>query len=127
MLSQLTRETLTLSVVLLFIAELVSFPLLVELIMLPSILFLTLLIAYCERQANNTPETVKVLFFLRCIQAITSFIILAVSYWLVVFNIKEFWSLHTLELLSFLDNSLKQALDGFYSRRQINMLKTLNT
>lgn len=94
-LRKLVRDAFTLSVVILFIAELVSFPLWVELLMLPSLVFLTLLIAVGEHQTDK-PGVPRVLKLLRGLQMLAGLIILSFSYWLVAGSVTEFWSLNTL-------------------------------
>lgn len=94
-LRKLVRDAFTLSVVILFIAELVSFPLWVELLMLPSLIFLALLIAIGEHQADK-PSVSRVLKLLRGLQMLAGLIILSLSYWLVAGSITEHWSLNTL-------------------------------
>lgn len=94
-LRKLVRDAFTLSAVVLFIAELVSFPLWVELLMLPSLVFLTLLIAVGEHQTDK-PGVPRVLELLHGLQMLAGLTILGFSYWLVAANITEFWSLNTL-------------------------------
>ena len=94
-LRKLVLDAFTLSAVILFIAELVSFPLWVELLMLPALVFLTLLIAVSEHQTDK-PGIPRVLNLLRGLQILAGCIILAFSYWLVAARITEFWSLNTL-------------------------------
>ncbi len=95
MLRKLVRDAFTLSAVILFIAELVSFALWVELLMLPALVFLTLLIAVGEHQADK-PGVARVLKLLRGLQMIAGLTILSFSYWLVVSSVTQFWSLSTL-------------------------------
>ncbi|MFD1881373.1 hypothetical protein [Paracoccus pacificus] len=94
-LRKLVRDAFTLSAVLMFIAELVSFPLWVELLMLPALAFLTLLIVVGEHQTDK-PGVPRVLKLLRGLQMLTGLIVLGFSYWLVAASITEFWSLNTL-------------------------------
>ncbi|WP_333684663.1 hypothetical protein, partial [Pontibaca methylaminivorans] len=94
-LRKLVRDAFTLSAVVLFIAELVSFPLWVELLMLPSLVFLTLLIAVGEHQTDK-PGVPRVLKLLHGLQMLAGLTILGFSYWLVAASINEFWSLNTL-------------------------------
>ncbi|WP_185961478.1 hypothetical protein [Telmatospirillum sp. J64-1] len=94
-LRKLVRDAFTLSAVLLFIAELVSFPLWVELLMLPALVFLTLLIAVGEHQTDNLGVS-RVLSLLRGLQILAGFTILGFSYWLVAASVTEFWTLNTL-------------------------------
>lgn len=93
-LRKLVRGAFTLSAVVLFIAELVSFPLWVELLMLPSLVFLTLFIAVGEHQTDK-PGIPRVLKLLRGLQMVTGLTILGFSYWLVAASITEFWSVTT--------------------------------
>ncbi|CUX55765.1 putative inner membrane protein [Agrobacterium tumefaciens str. CFBP 5621] len=86
-LGKMVRDAFTFSTVLLFVAELVSFPLWVELLMLPALVFLTLLIAVGAHQTDK---------LLRGLQAVAGLIILFFSYWLVAGRLTEFWSLNTL-------------------------------
>ena len=95
MLRKLVRDAFTLSAVVLFIAELVSFPLWVELLMLPTLVFLTLLVAVGEHQTDK-PGVPRVLKLLRGLQMLTGLIILSFSFWLVAGSVTEFWSLNTL-------------------------------
>ncbi|WP_102784210.1 hypothetical protein [Thalassospira sp. GB04J01] len=95
MLRKLVRDAFTLSAVVLFIAELVSFPLWVELLMLPSLTFLTLLIAVAERQTDE-PGVALTMKLLRGVQILAGLTILGFSYWLVANRVNEFWSLSTL-------------------------------
>lgn len=95
MLRKLVRNAFTLSAVILFVAELVSFPLWVELLMLPSLVFLSLLIAYGEHQTDKLGVP-RVLKLLRGVQIFIGVVILSLSYWLVVGSVAEFWSLNTL-------------------------------
>lgn len=94
-LRKLVRDAFTLSAVVLFIAELVSFPLWVELLMLPSLVAITLLIAVGENQTDKLGVP-RVLKLLRGLQMLAGFAILSLSYWLVAARITEFWSLNTL-------------------------------
>ncbi|WP_432284183.1 hypothetical protein SLT36_20570 [Aminobacter sp. BA135] len=94
-LRKLVRDAFTLSAIILFIAELVSFPLWVELLMLPSLVFLTLFIAVGEHQADK-PGMPRVLNLLRGLQTLAGLIILGFSYWLVAGRVTDFWSLDTL-------------------------------
>ncbi|WP_199224854.1 hypothetical protein [Falsochrobactrum shanghaiense] len=94
-LRKLVRDAFTLSAVVLFIAELVSFPLWVELLMLLSLVSLTLLIAAGEYQTDK-PGVPRVLKLLRELQMLAGLTILGFSYWLVAASITEFWSLNTL-------------------------------
>jgi hypothetical protein len=95
MLRKLVREAFTLSAVVLFIAELVSFPLWVELLMLPSLVFLTLLIAVGEHQTDK-PGVPRALKLLREFQMLAGLTILSFSYWLLASSVTEFWSLNIL-------------------------------
>lgn len=94
-LRKLVRDAFTLSAVVLFIAELVSFPLWVELLMLPSLTFLTLLIAVAERQTDE-PGVALTIKLLRGVQILAGLTILSFSYWQVASRVNEFWSLSTL-------------------------------
>lgn len=94
-LRKLVRDAFKLSTIILFIAELVSFPLWVEIIMLPLLVFLALLIAVCEHQTDK-PGTLRTLNFLRGLQIALSLVIFSFSYWLVIGRVTEFWSLNTL-------------------------------
>lgn len=94
-LRKLVRDAFTLSAVILFIAELVSFPLWVELLMLPALVFLALLIAVGEHQTDK-PGVPRVLILLRGLQILANLTILGFSYWLVAASVSEFWSLNTL-------------------------------
>lgn len=94
-LRKLVRDAFTLSAVILFIAELVSFPLWVELLMLPALVFLALLIAVGEYQTDK-PGVPRVLSLLRGLQILASLTILGFSYWLVATSASEFWSSNTL-------------------------------
>jgi len=94
-LRKLVHDAFTLSAVVLFIAELVSFPLWVELLMLPSLVFLTLLIAVGEHQTDK-PGVPRVLKLLRGLQMLAGLTIFGFSYWLVAASVAEFWSLNTL-------------------------------
>ncbi|MDO5641153.1 MAG: hypothetical protein Q4G26_02020 [Paracoccus sp. (in: a-proteobacteria)] len=94
-LRKLVRDAFKFSAIVLFIAELVSFPLWVELLMLPSLVFLALLISVGEHQTDK-PGLPLVLKLLRGLQMLAGFTILSVSYWLVAASITEFWSLNTL-------------------------------
>lgn len=94
-LRKLVRDAFTLSSVVLFIAELVSFPLWVELLMLPSLVSLTLLIAFGEHQTDK-PGAPRVLKLLRGLQMLAGLTILGFSYWLVAASNTEFWSVNTL-------------------------------
>jgi hypothetical protein len=93
-LSKLVRDAFTLSAVILFVAELVSFPLL----MLPALVFLTLLIAVGEHQTDK-PGIPQVLNLLRGLQTLAGLIILGFSYWLIAGRVTEFWSLNPLREL----------------------------
>jgi hypothetical protein len=95
MLRKLLRDAFTLSVVILFVAELVSFPLWVELLMLPSLVFLTLLIAVSENRVG-APSVSPVLKILRGLQVLAGLLILGFSYWDVAGNITEHLSLNNL-------------------------------
>ena len=93
-LRKLVRDAFTLSAVVLFIAELVSFPLWVELLMLPSLVFLYFLIAIGEHQTHK-PGIPRVLKLLRGLQVLAGLTILGFSYWLVAASVTEFSSLNT--------------------------------
>lgn len=95
MLRKLVRDAFTLSAVVLFIAELVSFPLWVELLMLPPLVFLTLLIAVGEHQTDK-PGVSRAPKLLRGLRMLAGLTILSFSYWLVASSVTEFWSLNTL-------------------------------
>ena len=95
MLRKLVREAFTLSAVVLFIAELVSFPLWVELLMLPSLVFLALLITVGEHQTEK-PGVPRTLKLLRGLQMLAGLTVLSFSYWMVASRVTEFWSLNTL-------------------------------
>ena len=88
---KLVLESFTMTAVLLFVVELVSFPLWVELIMLPAVVFLTLLVAVAEFEARH----VRVLKFLKIVEVLAGLLILAVSVALVVRQVDEFWTLST--------------------------------
>ncbi|WP_313500980.1 hypothetical protein [Stutzerimonas nitrititolerans] len=94
-LRKMLYDTFTLSAVIIFIAELVSFPLWVELLMLPALVFLTALIAVGEHQVGN-PGMPLLLKLLRGLQIFAGLIILSASYWLVVTNVEKIWSLNIL-------------------------------
>ncbi|WP_293340504.1 hypothetical protein [Parvibaculum sp.] len=94
-LRKLVRDAFTLSAIIFFIAELVSFPLWVELLMLPALVLLTLFIAVGERQTDH-PGAARVLSLLYWLQFLLGLIILGFSYWLVAANVTKFWSLNTL-------------------------------
>lgn len=94
-LRQLIRETLTLSAVIIFIAELVSFPLFVELLLFPFLAGLTLFITTAESQMS-TPGIHQLVQLLRSLQILIGFTILSISYWFVASDITKFWSLNTL-------------------------------
>lgn len=94
-LGKLVRDAFKLSVVVIFIAELVSFPLWVELLVLPTLLFLTLLITVSEYQADK-PGMPRLLSLLRGLQVFAGLLILGSSYWLVASSITEFGSMNTL-------------------------------
>ena len=95
MLRNLLSEAFTLSVVILFIAELVSFSLWVELLMLPSLVSLSLLVAVSEYQKDK-PGVPRVLRLLRVLEVLAGSLVLGISFWLVASNVDEFWSLNTL-------------------------------
>lgn len=94
-LRKLVHDAFKLSAVILFIAELVSFPLWVELLMLPAFVLLALLIAVGEHQTDK-PGVPRVLILLRGLQILAGLTILGSSYWLVAASVSEFWSLNTL-------------------------------
>jgi len=94
-LRKLVRDAFTISAVILFIAELVSFPLWVELLMLPALVLLTLLTAVGEHQTDK-PGVPRVLSLLRGLQILAGLTILGFSYRLVAASVSEFWSLNTL-------------------------------
>lgn len=89
---KLVLESFTITVVLIFIVELVSFPLWVELLMQPVLVFLTLLIAVAELR----PEHASVLKLFKGMQVLSGLLIFGFSLMLVVEGIDEFWSLNTL-------------------------------
>lgn len=95
MLRKTVSDAFKLSTIIVFVAELVSFPLWVELLMLPSLTLLALLIAVSELQTNK-PGVSETLKLLRRIQNLTRLIILGFSYWLIASRVTEFWSLNTL-------------------------------
>lgn len=94
-LHKLVSKAFTLSAVVLFIAELVSFPLWIEFLMLPPLVVLTLLVAIGEHQ-NDKSGVSRVLKLLRGLQMLAGFSIIIFSYWLVAVSITELWSLNTL-------------------------------
>ena len=94
-LSKLLRDAFTFSVIILFVAELVSFPIWVELLMLPALVFLTLLIAVSENRPGET-SFAPVLKLLRGLQVLAGLLILGFSYRGVAENITEHLSLNTL-------------------------------
>ena len=94
-LRKLVRDAFTLSTVILFIAELVSFPLWIELLLAPALVFLALLIAVGEQQTEKS-DIDQVLKLLRGLQMFAGLIILSFSYWLVANSVTVFWSLNTL-------------------------------
>lgn len=89
---QLISEAFKVSAVVLFIAELVSFPLWAELLMLPALVFLALLVAHKESQ-TDTAEGLKQL---RALQVFAGILLLGYSYWLVIGNVTALFSLNTL-------------------------------
>lgn len=91
MLRKTVSDAFKLSTIIVFVAELVSFPLWVELLMLPSLTLLALLIAVSEPQTDK-PSFSKTLNLLRGLQKLTGLIILGFSYWLVASRVTEFWS-----------------------------------
>lgn len=95
LLRKLVRDTFNLSVIVVFITELVSFPLWVEMPMLPSLVFLALLIAVGERQTDH-PNVPLLLKMLRGLQALVGFTILSFSVLMIADNVDEFWSAETL-------------------------------
>lgn len=94
-LRQLILEAFTLSAVVFFIAELVSFPLWVELLIIPLLVFLALLIAAGEHQIDK-PGVPRALKLLRGLQILAGLTGLGFSYWIVASKVSEFWSLNTL-------------------------------
>lgn len=87
---KLVLVSFTITTVLVFIVELVSFPLWVELLMLPALVFLTLLIAVAELK----PEHASVLNLFRVVQVLSGLLIFGFSLALVVERVEEFWSLN---------------------------------
>lgn len=94
-LRKLVSDAFSLSAVVVFIAELVSFPLWIELIMLPSLTFLALLIAVGERQSARADISIS-MSLLRTLEMLAVTTILGFSYWLVASRVTEFWTLTTL-------------------------------
>lgn len=90
----LVKETFTLSVIILFIAELESLPLWAELLMAPVLIFLTLLIAVSEHR-TDMPGTAQVLKVLRGLQVFIGLLLLSFSLLKVATNITEHWSINT--------------------------------
>ena len=92
---KLVYKAFTISTIIIFIAELVSFPLLIELLIFPILLLLTALIAVCEHRTDE-PGIRQTLSLLRRFQMLIGIAILGFSYWLVAKSIPKFWSLNTL-------------------------------
>lgn len=92
---KLLFETLAISTIIVFIAELVSFPLWIEVVVIPIVTAIAVLITVADNQASK-PGFTRVVQFLRILQLITGFTILLSSYWLVAKNVQEFWTLNTL-------------------------------
>lgn len=88
----LVLEAFTITAALVFIVELVSFPLWIELLMLPALVFLALITAVAELR----PEHAVALNLFRGVQALVGFLILGFSLMLVMESAPEFWSLNTL-------------------------------
>ncbi|MES1946230.1 putative inner membrane protein [Salinisphaera sp. C84B14] len=95
MLPRLVTEAFTISAVIFFVAELVSFPLFIELIMLPVLVLLTLLIAVCEHQVGRH-NNAKVLKILRNTEMFAGVIVLCASCVFIANNVAVFWSFNTL-------------------------------
>lgn len=88
-------DAFKLSIIIIFIAELVSFPLWVEMPMFLFLLCLTLLIAVSESQLD-TARVASLLKMLRGLQVLVGLLILFFSYWKVTDNITEHFSLNNL-------------------------------
>lgn len=99
LLGKLVRDAFKISVLVIFIAELVSFPLWVEMLLLPTLVFLSLLITVGEYQADK-PGMLRLLSLLRGIQVFGGLLILGCSYWLVASSITEFVLINTLRELA---------------------------
>lgn len=89
---KLVLKSFTITAVLIFVVELVSFPLWIEFLMLPALVFLTLLIAVAEQK----PEHANALKLFKSVQVLFGLLIFGFSVALVVNNGDEFWSLNTL-------------------------------
>ncbi|WP_422001732.1 hypothetical protein [Reyranella sp.] len=94
-LRKLVRDAFKLSAVILFVVELVSFPLWIEVLMLPLLALLTVLTTVAEHQKDQ-PGIPQVLKLLRGLQITTGLVIFGVSCWLVASSVTTFWSLTTL-------------------------------
>lgn len=94
-LRDLARDTFAITLVVLFIVELVSFRLWVEVLLLPLLAVLTALIAVGEQQLDK-PGMDRTVRFLRIIQAAIGFTILICSLYVIVENVDQFWSIDTL-------------------------------
>jgi len=95
MLPRLLSDAFKLSAVILFVVELVSFPLWVELIMLPALVFLGLLVAVGERQTDK-PSVLRLVRVLNSLQVLAGVFIFTFSCWLIASRLADFWSLNTL-------------------------------
>ncbi|MBD9390249.1 hypothetical protein IB237_23905 [Agrobacterium sp. AGB01] len=92
---KLLRDTLTLSAVITFIAELVSFPLWVEFLLFPILALVTLLLAVGD-SLRDDPKFHRLLSFLRRLQILAGLIMLGSSYWMVANTVGEHWTVNTL-------------------------------
>lgn len=99
LLGKLVREAFTLSAVVVFIAELVSFPLWVELPMIPAVFFISMLIAVGENNVDD-PGIHRVVRFLRGFQVVVGVTIFSFSVLMIagdiyniisIKNIREFF------------------------------------
>ncbi|MBX9466702.1 MAG: hypothetical protein KL839_01975 [Rhizobium sp.] len=92
---ELARDTFALSAVIPFITELVSFPLWIELLLIPLFVALALLIAAGQPRTAK-PDMRRAVKLLSMIQASAGSVILIVSVTLIFRSLEQFWSFNTL-------------------------------
>lgn len=92
---ELARDTFAAAAIVLFVVELVSFRLWVEILLFPLIALLTALIAVGEQRLDE-PGMERTVRFLRIIQAAAGFTIIICSLYVIFENVDQFWSIDTL-------------------------------
>lgn len=92
---KLLRETFTFTAVILFVTELVSLSIFSELLIIPVLIFLNGLIVFSGYKTDQ-PDVIKLSKVLQSFQVLVGLFLISYSYWQVISNIGEHWSINTL-------------------------------